>query len=184
MILKIILKEWFKKHVEGYGNLAPVTEGGKIFCIIFVTIGIPYFGYMMSKLAENSNVIVLKIGKAAENKLKRGLPASLGTTLFSLMGFFFLIVGPVHLFYHMEGWDVLDSVYFIFISLSTTGFGDMVPRWFSQRLNEQKFNQGIYRQSTKLITWWTKTPVLTSWQTRCHRQKSRRKAEYPLFVTR
>jgi len=33
---------------------------------------------MMSKLAENSNVIVLKIGKAAEKKLKRGLPASLG----------------------------------------------------------------------------------------------------------
>ena len=105
-----------------------MTPKGKIFCIVFVTIGIPYFGYMMSKLAENSNVIVLKIGKAAEERLKRGLPASLGTTLFCVMGFFFLIGGPVWLFHHMEGWDVLDSVYFIFISLSTTGFGDMVPR--------------------------------------------------------
>ena len=47
----------------GYGNVVPETQNGKIFCLIFVTVGIPYFGYMMSMLSENVNIIVLKVTK-------------------------------------------------------------------------------------------------------------------------
>lgn len=31
------------------------------------------------------------------------------------------------LFKHWEKWDLLDSSYFCFISLSSIGFGDLVP---------------------------------------------------------
>ena len=45
----------------GYGNVVPETRNGKIFCLLFVTVGIPYFGYMMSMLSDNINIVILKV---------------------------------------------------------------------------------------------------------------------------
>jgi len=39
----------------GYGRNVPETDFGKIFCIIFVIFGIPYFAYMISSLSEDIN---------------------------------------------------------------------------------------------------------------------------------
>ena len=36
----------------GYGNFTPVTEKGKYFCLFFIMVGIPYFGYMMSAISD------------------------------------------------------------------------------------------------------------------------------------
>ena len=39
----------------GYGSITPSTNKGKLFCIVFVIIGIPYFAYMISIMAELIN---------------------------------------------------------------------------------------------------------------------------------
>jgi len=39
----------------------------------------------------------------------------------------YIIIGAV-VFCFEEGWGFLDSFYFVFISMSTIGFGDFVPR--------------------------------------------------------
>ena len=36
----------------GYGSITPATEEGKLFCIIFTIIGIPYFAYMIGSVAD------------------------------------------------------------------------------------------------------------------------------------
>ncbi|KAG2457728.1 KCNKA protein, partial [Polypterus senegalus] len=33
---------------NGYGNIAPSTEGGKIFCILYALFGIPLFGFLLA----------------------------------------------------------------------------------------------------------------------------------------
>ena len=38
----------------------------------------------------------------------------------------FLMVGT-YLFSWWEGWDLVSSTYFCFITMTTIGFGDMVP---------------------------------------------------------
>ena len=91
-----------------------------------MTIGIPYFAYMMSILSDNINIVILKSGKMLEFKLKRGLPAYMGTVTFVSIGLFFIVCLPLFLFMYMEGWDFVDSLYFMMISLSTIGFGDYV----------------------------------------------------------
>ena len=39
---------------------------------------------------------------------------------------FYLMMGAV-IFSNWEGWDIGSSCYFSFVTLSTIGFGDMVP---------------------------------------------------------
>ena len=36
----------------GYGSITPTTKKGKMFCIAFTLIGIPYFAYMIGSIAD------------------------------------------------------------------------------------------------------------------------------------
>ena len=36
----------------GYGNIAPRSLTGKMFCMVFCAMGIPYFAYMLSVVSE------------------------------------------------------------------------------------------------------------------------------------
>ncbi|CAG5108657.1 Oidioi.mRNA.OKI2018_I69.chr1.g3896.t1.cds [Oikopleura dioica] len=50
----------------GYGNISPSTNHGKLFCITFTVIGIPYFAYMVGALAE---LISYKIDDIVKTRL-------------------------------------------------------------------------------------------------------------------
>ena len=63
----------------------------------------------------------IQTGKILEFKLKRGLPAYMGTVTFVSIGLLFIIILPIFLFMYMEGWNFLDALYFMMISLSTIG---------------------------------------------------------------
>lgn len=45
-----------------------------------------------------------------------------------LTGSVFMIIIPAKIFTAVEGWSLLDAIYFIIISLTTIGFGDLLPR--------------------------------------------------------
>merc|ERR1719189_3135695 len=53
---------------------------------------------------------------------KRPVPIILSTLLVVVY-----IIGGAFLFREWEGWSLLDSSYFCFITLTTIGFGDLVP---------------------------------------------------------
>ncbi|VDP65841.1 unnamed protein product [Echinostoma caproni] len=63
-------------------------------------------------------------GKNEESSFKREISVPIWLTL--LIFIIYLIVGAI-IFAHWEVWSFLQSAYFIFITLSTIGFGDFVP---------------------------------------------------------
>ncbi|KAH3827416.1 hypothetical protein DPMN_129353 [Dreissena polymorpha] len=38
-----------------------------------------------------------------------------------------LFIIPTILFMKVEGWDLMDAIYYCFVTLSTIGFGDFIP---------------------------------------------------------
>ena len=38
-----------------------------------------------------------------------------------------LVASGTYFYWHVEGWSVIDSIYFCFMTMSTIGYGDLVP---------------------------------------------------------
>ncbi|XP_061405635.1 potassium channel subfamily K member 17-like [Lethenteron reissneri] len=111
----------------GYGNLSPATVGGKVFCIIFATFGIPLNVVVLNKVGQ---VILRGLDWIAEVLRKKGLKKSsirlLTTMAFVGLGFMIFVLFPAVIFMAVEGWSYTESYYFSFVTLSTIGFGDYV----------------------------------------------------------
>jgi len=51
-----------------------------------------------------------------------------------LSGVLFAMVGPGLLIGHIEGWRIVDALYFTFVTGLTIGYGDLTPRHVASRL--------------------------------------------------
>ncbi|XP_062858619.1 potassium channel subfamily K member 5b [Trichomycterus rosablanca] len=111
----------------GYGQVAPKTAAGRVFCIVFGLCGIPlcltwiselgtFFGSRAKRLSQ---VLVHKGFSVKKVQL-------ICTTLFLMWGLLFHLLFPPLIFMIMEEWTYLDGLYFCFITLTTVGFGDYV----------------------------------------------------------
>lgn len=115
----------------GYGHPFPISLSGKIFCLLYSIIGIPFTFSVLSIAARNLLVllrdkpiqILHRQSHFARSKLE-WIHAAVLISLISLL-FFFI---PAIVFNFVEGnWGYVDALYFCFISLSTVGLGDYVP---------------------------------------------------------
>ncbi|XP_054618397.1 potassium channel subfamily K member 10a [Dunckerocampus dactyliophorus] len=117
----------------GYGNIAPSTEGGKIFCILYAIFGIPLFGFLLAGVGDQLGTIFVK-SIAKVEKMFRNKPNQISQTkirvastlLFILAGCILFVTIPAVIFKHIEGWTALESTYFVVITLTTVGIGDYV----------------------------------------------------------
>lgn len=50
----------------------------------------------------------------------------ISTIIFILFGCVLFVALPAVIFKHIEGWNTLDAIYFVVITLTTIGFGDYV----------------------------------------------------------
>ncbi|XP_051511442.1 potassium channel subfamily K member 10-like [Myxocyprinus asiaticus] len=117
----------------GYGNIAPSTEGGKIFCILYAIFGIPLFGFLLAGVGDQLGTIfvksiakVEKMFKRKHNQISQTKIRVASTFLFILAGCIIFVTIPAIIFKYIEGWTGLEAIYFVVITLTTVGIGDYV----------------------------------------------------------
>jgi len=68
--------------------------------------------------------------KRINNTIQSGRKSAAFIFLFVL---FFLVAGVIS-FQHIEGWSLIDSLYYVSATLTTVGYGDITPITFAGRL--------------------------------------------------
>ncbi|XP_035658951.1 potassium channel subfamily K member 16-like [Branchiostoma floridae] len=130
----------------GYGHFSPVTTAGKAFCVAYATLGIPLTALTVSAIAERmrnfSRFLAKKISEKRPQWNRQWVERSCNASRVAVgMVVFFVI--PTWMVHIVEDWTYGDSFYFVFITLSTVGFGDYVT---GERIDrEYSVNLVFYR---------------------------------------
>ena len=111
-------------HHTGYGHLAPSTSSGRLFCSVYALVGIPLCFIVVSALGSLFGHAVQRCCIRVSWWSKRKWVTPMVHLLLGSVIFIWLAAAS---FIYMEKWDYIDAVYFAFITLSTIGFGDMIP---------------------------------------------------------
>ncbi|XP_041469428.1 potassium channel subfamily K member 4-like [Lytechinus variegatus] len=126
----------------GYGNFAPKTDGGRIFCSFYAFIGIPLTGWFLLTIGDALQVYWNKI-RHQTHRLTVKIPHELTRRcihfiIYSTFILIILLLFPGFVLMYTEGWSYQDAVYYCFITFSTIGFGDLVAG------DSQKHNVGLW----------------------------------------
>ncbi|XP_030413138.1 potassium channel subfamily K member 5 [Gopherus evgoodei] len=111
----------------GYGNVAPKTPPGRVFCIFYGLFGVPLCLTWISALGKFFGGRAKRLGQFLT---KRGVSLRKAqitcTAIFIVWGVLVHLVIPPFVFMVTEGWDYVEGLYFSFITITTIGFGDFV----------------------------------------------------------
>lgn len=116
----------------GYGRVAPLSDAGKGFCILYALIGIPLTLIMFSAVVERLMIptkiflyfLFRKLGHLY--KVFHIQVLHLVIMISVVLVFFFVI--PAGIYAALEPtWNFLDAFYYCFISMTTIGLGDYIP---------------------------------------------------------
>ncbi|XP_027040781.1 potassium channel subfamily K member 1-like [Pocillopora damicornis] len=133
----------------GYGNIAPLSDGGKVFCMVFAVFGIPMTAIMLTAIVER----LLQLTEVLEKFLcstctVRGVPTAylrfLHLSLIMCGAITLVMIIPAFFFMFLEDWSYFEALYFCFISLTTIGLGDFVPG------DDPKWRRSEYRSLYKV----------------------------------
>ncbi|KAF3701522.1 Potassium channel subfamily K member 5 [Channa argus] len=111
----------------GYGNIAPKTSAGRVFCIFYGLFGVPLCLTWISELGKFFGGRAKHLGQFLTKKgfsLRKAQFTC--TAIFLLWGVLVHLVLPPFVFMSQEGWTYIEGLYFSFVTLTTIGFGDMV----------------------------------------------------------
>ena len=134
----------------GYGHTAPLSDGGKAFCIIYSVIGIPFTLLFLTAVVQRIMVFSTRrpiMYIHTRWGLSKPLVAIVHAIVLGIVSVscFFLI--PAAIFSALEeNWNFLESFYFCFISLSTIGLGDYVPGEAANQRFRELYKVGITRK--------------------------------------
>ncbi|XP_046355767.2 potassium channel subfamily K member 16-like [Haliotis rufescens] len=124
----------------GYGHLAPVTTPGRVVSVIYALIGIPLTLIMLKDIGDKLNNVIARLYRV-EYCQKAWVNKTINVSIILIVGVNVAILLPSALFIHVEGWTMMEAVYYCFITLSTIGFGDFLP----SGANLLTMNRRLYR---------------------------------------
>lgn len=111
----------------GYGNIAPKTPSGRVFCIFYGLFGVPLCFTWISELGKFFGGRAKHLGQYLTRKGVTLRKTQLScTAVFLLWGMLIHLVIPPFVFMTQEGWTYIEGLYFSFVTLTTIGFGDLV----------------------------------------------------------
>ncbi|CAD6190324.1 unnamed protein product [Caenorhabditis auriculariae] len=135
----------------GYGNLVPVTWHGRMFCIAYALLGVPLILITVADIGKflSENIIWLytrytKLRQRCTNRQYTSIPTieekkdgeqliqglehyiSIPISLIVMILLGYITIGAV-LLGSWENWEFFSGFYFSFITMTTVGFGDIVP---------------------------------------------------------
>ncbi len=125
----------------GYGTTVPLSDEGRVFCIVYCLVGIPLTLLLLSSLTHallpwvtHTPIHNLQVFWG----LSRNHAALLHCSVLAFCTatlFFLLPAGALCLL--ENDWSYLESLYFCFVSLSTTGLIDYLPGRTQSRVARQ-----------------------------------------------
>ncbi|XP_068187417.1 potassium channel subfamily K member 4 [Antennarius striatus] len=115
----------------GFGNTSPKTEWGQVFCIFYALVGIPMFGILLAGVGDHLGTGLRKTVAKIETLFLRWrvsptIVRVISAVLSILLGCLLFVAVPILVFQEVEKWTLLESAYFVVITLTTVGFGDYV----------------------------------------------------------
>lgn len=115
----------------GFGNISPKTEGGQLFCIFYALVGIPLFGILLAGVGDHLGTGLRKTVAKIETlflkwRVSPTIVRVISAVLSILLGCLLFVAVPILVFQEVEKWTLLESAYFVVITLTTVGFGDYV----------------------------------------------------------
>ena len=120
--------------LAGYGHIYPATKAGRVATMAYALVGIPLCLIVLTELGKFLTLCLKTLYVAFNGSRRRGSDVfvvdseynfTLGASLFLSGAYIWAGVAMYRSW--EEDWDFLEAFYFIFVSVSTVGFGDVLP---------------------------------------------------------
>ena len=123
----------------GYGQLAPATILGKLICLVYCLLGVPINAFLITSIGTYFQGKLKKFmshwSRGSETKVFV-MKIIFQVLIYLILGPLLFILVPALVLIHIEvEWSYVEAIYFSFITLTTIGFGDLVPGKSLETLN-------------------------------------------------